>query len=91
MFGKHGRKITGKQACTWQDLAAARRVQEVAIKGWETAQQAVAALQKVWIQEVEANNSERADEIKQELNEAKQERKVAKQELNDAKQEYEQA
>ena len=82
----HGGKSTGKHPCTWQDLAAARQVQKVAINELETAQQAAAtaqqavdALQTVWLREFTADNSVKADEAKQEMEKA--EKKVAKAKL----------
>ena len=85
MFGKP------KHPFTWQDLAAARRVQEVAINQLQTAQQAVTVLQEVWIQELRARNTKEAEKAKQELAVAKQELADVETKLGKAKQEVEKA
>ena len=94
MFGKHGRKITGKQPCTRQDLD--QRVRRLAIGEMETAQQAVktltAAVQTLtalWLEERQAGPSDEANALKKELEEAKKELEEAKKELRDAEQKYE--
>ena len=88
-------KRTGKHPCARQDLA--RRVQEVAIKQLETAQQAVTTAQEVvgrlttlWLAE-RPSGSEKANLLKQELNEAKKELREANREVDKAKQEVEKA
>ena len=88
---KHGGKITPKHPCTRQDLAAARRARELALDGKQRAGNVVkeldgvvSALRRRWLQEFQANNTAKADEVKQELQDAKQELNDAKQELNDA-------
>ena len=91
VFGKHGGKGTQKHSCTWQDLAAARRLQKVAINQLETAQQAVDTLQAVWLREFQDRNTKEAEKAKQELNDAKQELNDAKQELNNAQTKLEKA
>ena len=97
MFGKHGRKITGKQPCTWQDLAAARRQRAVALRGLETAQsrleraEALAAYLQEQLLELKDSSSERANEIKQDLREAEQKLNEAETKLETAQQKYEEA
>ena len=79
-----------------EDLAAARRVQNVAINELETAQQAFTVLQNVWLQEFKANgNTEEAkqaeakkDKAKEEVEKAKKELEEAKKELKEAEQKY---
>ena len=79
-----------------EDLAAARRVQNVAINELETAQQAFTVLQNVWLQEFKANgNTEEAkqaeakkDKAKKEVEKAKKELEEAKKELKEAEQKY---
>ena len=87
-------KRTGKHPCARQDLA--RRVQEVAIKQLETAQQAVTTAQEVvgrlttlWLAELPG--SEKANLLKQELNEAQQNYGMAQQKYAEAQQKYEEA
>ena len=91
VFGKHGGKGTQKHSCTWQDLAAARRLQKVAINQLETAQQAVDTLQAVWLREFQDRNTKEAEKAKQELNDAKQELNNAQTKLEKAKQELKEA
>ena len=102
VFGKHGGKSTGKHPCTRQDLA--RRVQEVAIKQLETVQQAVTTAQQavttaqevvgrlttLWLAEL-PSGSEKANLLKQELNEAQQNYGMAQQKYAEAQQKYEEA
>ena len=88
-------KRTGKHPCARQDLA--RRVQEVAIKQLKTAQQAVTTAQEVvgrlttlWLAE-RPSGSEKANLLKQELNEAQQNYGMAQQKYAEAQQKYEEA
>ncbi|CAE7380099.1 unnamed protein product [Symbiodinium sp. CCMP2592] len=67
------------------DLAAARRLQTLAIDELETAQKAVDTLSEVWLQELRARNTKEVEKAKQELEVAKQELAVAKQEVEKAK------
>ncbi|CAE7662492.1 unnamed protein product [Symbiodinium pilosum] len=81
-----------------EDLAAARRARELALNENERAENSVkeldkvvAALRRQWLQEFQADNSEKATEAETKLEKAKQELKEAKQELKEAKQELENA
>ena len=91
MFGKHGRKITGKHPCTWQDLAVAKRRRNVALSRLERAEELAAYLQKQLL-ELEDSSSERADEVKQELKDAEtklQDAETKLPKLEKAEQKYE--
>ena len=97
VFGTHAGKST-KHPCARQDLAAARRARELALNENERAENSVkeldkvvAALRRQWLQEFQADNSEKATEAETKLEKAKQELKEAKQELKEAKQELENA
>ena len=87
----HGGKSTRKHPCTWQDLAAARQVQKVAINELETAQQAVKTLTALWLEELKAGRSDEVNVLKQEVKEAEKKVEKAKQEVEKAKQEVEKA
>ena len=91
VFGKHGRKNTGKHPCTWQDLAAARRARDRAESAVVRADKVVAALWDRWLQEYNANNSEKVDEIETKLKDAETKLEKAKKELKEAEQEYKDA
>ena len=91
-----------KQTCSantpWQDLAAARRARDRAENAVVRADQAVtglgdvvAALQRQWLQEYNANNSEKADEIETKIDEIEAKREKAKKELAEAKKELAEA
>ena len=80
----HGGKSTRKHPCTWQDLAAARQVQKVAINELET-------LSGLWLEELKAGRSDEAKVLKQEVKEAEKKVEKAKQEVEKAKQEVEKA
>ena len=98
MFGKHGGKSTGKHPCTRQDLAAARRLQTLAIDELETAQKAVVtaqkavdALQAVWLQREDGDNNEEAKQAYAKFKEAKDEVGKAKLEVEKAEAKVEKA
>ena len=75
-----------------EDLAAARRVQNVAINELETAQQAVTVLQNVWLQEFKANgNTEEAKQAEAKKDKAKKEVEKAEEKVKKATQEVEKA
>ena len=91
-----------KQMCLantpWQDLAAARRARDRAESAVDRADQAltglgdvVAALQRQWLQEYNANNGEKADEIETKIDEIEAKREKAKKELEEAKKELKEA
>ena len=84
MFGKHGRKITGKHRCTWQDLAAAKRQRDVALSGLERAEERATEMQKQWQQALAAGNNLKAEQWEKKLEDAEQELKKAKKELKEA-------
>ena len=91
MWSANGKR-TGKHPCARQDLAAARRLQKVAINQLETAQQAVDTLQKVWLQELEARgNTEEAKEAEAKLREAEAKVDKAEQKYEEAQQKYKEA
>ena len=91
-------KITGKQPCTWQDLAAARRARDRAEKAVVRADNEVTQLGDVvaelrgrWLQASRPDNNKKADEIKQDLREAEQKLNEAETKLETAQQKYEEA
>ena len=82
----------------WQDLAAARRARDRAESAVGRADQAVtglgdvvAALQRQWLQEYNANNGEKADEIETKMDEIEAKREKAKKELEEAKKKLKEA
>ena len=97
MFGKCGGKSTGKHPCTRQDLTAAKRQRDVALRGLETAQSGLEAAQDLtaYLQkqllELEDSSSAKAKEAETKLEKAKQELKDAKKELQEAKKELKEA
>eukprot|EP00439_Symbiodinium_sp_Y106_P012614 s7064_g1.t2 len=70
-----------------EDLDAAKRQRDVALKGLERAEDLTAYLQKQLL-ELGDSSSEKAKEVKQELKDAKKELKEAKKELKEAEQKY---
>ena len=75
-----------------EDLAAARRVQNVAINELETAQQAFTVLQNVWLQEFKANgNTEEAKQAEAKKDKAEKKVEKAEQKVKKATQEVEKA
>ena len=82
MWSANGKR-TGKHPCARQDLAAARRARELALD--------LAAYLQKQLLELEDSSSEKAKEVKQELNEAKKELREANREVDKAKQEVEKA
>ena len=82
MWSANGKR-TGKHPCARQDLAAARRVRKLALD--------LAAYLQQQLLNLEDSSSEKAMQVKQELNEAKKELREANREVDKAKQEVEKA
>ena len=82
MWSANGKR-TGKHPCARQDLAAARRARELALD--------LPAYLQQQLPKLEDSSSEKAKEVKQELNEAKKELREANREVDKAKQEVEKA
>ncbi|CAE7447526.1 unnamed protein product [Symbiodinium microadriaticum] len=75
-----------------EDLAAARRVQNVAINELETAQQAFTVLQNVWLQEFKANgNTEEAKQAEAKKDKGDKKVEKAEEKVKKATQEVEKA
>ena len=82
MWSANGKR-TGKHPCARQDLAAARRARDLALD--------LAAYLQQQLLNLEDSSSEKAMQVKQELNEAKKELREANREVDKAKQEVEKA
>eukprot|EP00439_Symbiodinium_sp_Y106_P004977 s11358_g1.t1 len=80
-----------KTALENEDLAAARRARDRAESAVVRADKVVAALWDRWLQEYNANNSEKVDEIETKLKDAETKLEKAKKELKEAEQEYKDA